>query len=120
MKPLRIQNYTQVHNLIVVSKIVKKQKYQRKTHIFGDHRMISALCEFIYNSPNSHNLMQIKIYHYQNSLLKKTQKLFLPQAFLKSDESIKSGTCFSSIFSSHVLHLSFIRVGLATLFISLY
>ena len=82
--------------------------------------MISALCEFFYNSPNSHNLMQeVKIYHYQNSLLKKDQKLFLPLAFLKSDEPARSGTCFSSIFYSRFLHLSFIRVGSGTLSISL-
>ena len=39
--------------------------------------------------------------------------------FLKSDKSIISVTCFSSIFSSHFFQLSFIRVGSATLSISL-
>ena len=81
--------------------------------------MISALCEFFYNSPNSQSLMQVKIYRYQNSLLKKPQKLLLPLTFSKSDESIKSGTCFSSIFSSHFLHLSFTRAGSGALSISL-
>ena len=119
MKLLRIQNYLQFHSLIVVSKLVKHQKHQRKSHISGDHRMISALCEFFYNSPNSQSLMQVKIYRYQNSLLKKPQKLLLPLTFSKSDESIKSGTCFSSIFSSHFLHLSFTRAGSGTLSILL-
>ena len=102
MKLLRIQNYLQFHSLIVVSKLVKHQKHQRKSHISGDHRMISALCEFFYNSPNSQSLMQVKIYRYQSSLLKKPQKLLLPLTFSKSDESIKSGTCFSSIFFPHI------------------
>ena len=39
--------------------------------------------------------------------------------FLKSDKFIISVTCFSSIFSSHFFQLSFIRVGSATLSISL-
>ena len=36
-----------------------------------------------------------------------------------SDESIISGICFSSIFSSHFFHLSFTRAGSATVSISL-
>ena len=86
-----MQNYLEFHSLIVVSKIVKNQKHQRKIRIFGVHRMISVLYDFFYNSPNSHNLMQIKIYRYQKSKLKKKQKLFLPLAFSKSGESIISG-----------------------------
>ena len=110
MKPLRIQIYLQFHSLIVVSKIVKNQKHQRETRIFRDDQMISVFCGLFYNSPNnSHNLMQVKIHRYQNSLLKKTQKLFLPLEFSKFDESIMSGTCFSSILSSHFLHLSLIK-----------
>ena len=76
--------------------------------------MISALHEVFCNSTNLHDLIQVKIYHYQNNLLKKTQKLFLPLAFSKSDDSIISGTCFSSTFSSHFLNLPFIRVGSGT------
>ena len=55
-----------------------------------------------------------KMYHYQNSLLKKN-----PLTFSKSDKSIISGICFSSIFSSYFFHLYFTRVGSATLSISL-
>ena len=40
-------NYLQFYSLMVVSKIVKNQKHQRKTRIFGDYRMISALYEFL-------------------------------------------------------------------------
>ena len=110
MKPLRIQIYLQFHSLIVVSRIVKNQKHQRETRIFRDDQMISVLYGLFYNSPNnSHSLMQVKIHRYQNSLLKKNQKLFLPLACSKFDESIISGTCFSSILSSHFLHLSLIK-----------
>ena len=110
MKPLRIQIYLQFHSLIVVSRIVKNQKHQRETRIFRDDQMISVSYGLFYNSPNnSHNLMQVKIHRYQNSLLKKNQKLFLPLACSKFDESIISGTCFSSILSSHFLHLSLIK-----------
>ena len=109
MKPLRIQIYLQFHSLIV-SRIVKNQKHQRETRIFRDDQMISVLYGLFYNSPNnSHSLMQVKIHRYQNSLLKKNQKLFLPLACSKFDESIISGTCFSSILSSHFLHLSLIK-----------
>ena len=117
MEPLRIQNYLQFHNLIVVSKIVKNKKHRKKVCIFGDHRMISVLYEFFYNSPNSHNLIQIKVYHYQNSLLKKKNRNYSYHS--KSDESIISGTCLYSFFCSHFFHLSFLRVGPATLSISL-
>ena len=72
MRHLTIQNYLQFYSLIVVSRTVKKQKYQKKVHIFRDHWMISVFYEFFCNSPNSHNLKQIKMYHYQNSLLKNT------------------------------------------------
>ena len=76
--------------------------------------MIRVFYELFCNSANSHNLKQIKMYHYQNSLLKKN-----PLAFSKSDKSIISGTCLSSIFSSYFFHLYFTRVGSAILSISL-
>ena len=83
------------------SKTAENQKQQRKTHIFGDHRIISALRKFFYNSPYPGNVIQVNIYRYK-----------------KAYESIKSGKCFSSIFSSYFSHLSFIRVGSGTLSIS--
>ena len=77
MKPLRIQNYLQFQSVIVVSKIVKNQEHQRKTRIFGVHRIISVLNDFFYNSPSSHNLMEITIYCYQKSLSKKPPETIL-------------------------------------------
>ena len=51
----------------------KKPKTPKKSSYFWRSPDVSVLYEFFCNSPNSHNLKQIKIYHYKNSLLKKTQ-----------------------------------------------
>ena len=72
--------------------------------------VMAKVCRFLTN-------LQVEMYRYQISLLKKKQNLFLPLTFSKSNESIISGTCFSSMFSSHFFHFS--RVGSGTLAISL-
>ena len=91
----------------------KKPKTPKKSSYFWRSPDVSVLYEFFCNSPNSHNLKQIKIYHYKNN-----PELFLPLAFSKYDESIISSTCFSSIFSSHFFDLPFTAVGSETLSIS--
>ena len=99
MKPLRIQNCLQFHSVIAVSKTVKNQKHQRKTDISGNHRMISSSCDFFYSSPNL-GCQFVQILRKRKFVATRIEilKLFLSLAFLKYDESIKSGTCFPSIF----------------------
>ena len=104
-----IQKYWSILNLVhlLTSYLFKK----KNSGVAGGFKIMYLPSICFYNSQNSHNLSQIKIYHYQNSSLKKKQKLFSPLAFSKSEESIISTTCFSSIFPSHFFHLCFIRAG---------
>ena len=104
-----IQKYWSILNLVhlLTSYLFKK----KNSGVAGGFKIMYLPSICFYNSQNSHNLSQIKIYHYPNSSLKKKQKLFSPLAFSKSEESIISTTCFSSIFPSHFFHLCFIRAG---------
>ena len=49
-------DYLQFYAEFLVLKTVKNIKRQRKTHIFRNHGMISALCEFFYNALNLPNV----------------------------------------------------------------
>ena len=66
-----IQKYWSILNLVhlLTSYLFKK----KNSGVAGDFKIMYLPSICFYNSQNSHNLIQIKIYHYRNSLLKKTR-----------------------------------------------